>query len=56
MSDPRTPFEKSHGLIDYPFPIEQDGEVLIASLLLPERLKREDAERLAAFIESLVKP
>lgn len=39
------------GLIEYPFPLES-GEV--ARLRLPARLGRQDAERLAAFVRTLV--
>ena len=38
-------------LISYPFPLQSGG---LATLRLPKRLEREDAERLAAFIRTLV--
>jgi hypothetical protein len=45
---PETP---ATNLISYPFPLES-GE--IATLRLPKRLERRDAERLTAFIEALI--
>ncbi len=39
------------GMISYPFPLAAGG---IASLRLPVRLERADAERIAAFIRTLV--
>jgi hypothetical protein len=38
-------------LISYPFPLQSGG---LATLRLPKRLEREDAERLAAFVRTLV--
>lgn len=51
VDDPRHPFEISHHIISYPFPLST-GE--IAELILPERISAEDAERLVAFIQTLV--
>lgn len=53
MSDPRHPFEISHGIVSYSFPLAT-GET--AQLMLPERLTDEDAERLADYIAALVIP
>jgi hypothetical protein len=39
------------GMISYPFPLESGG---LANLRLPVRLSRTDAERLSAFIRTLV--
>jgi hypothetical protein len=39
------------GLVEYPFPLEAGG---MARLRLPARLNRSDAERLGAFIQTLV--
>jgi len=43
--------ETSDGLISYPFPLQSGA---IANLRLPVRLDRADAERLVAFIQTLV--
>jgi len=43
--------EASGGMISYPFPLEVGS---LANLRLPVRLSRTDAERLAAFIRTLV--
>jgi len=43
--------ESKTGMITYPFPLESGD---IANVRLPRRLRRADAERLAAFIRTLV--
>lgn len=51
FDDPRHPFEISHHLCSYPFPLST-GE--IATILLPEKITLEDAVRLGAFVHTLV--